>query len=1302
MAKEINKRVNIWLNQQGIDNNLKSIRAAITKTANELNKLPIGSEEWLRKSEKLSKLKSIYTDIQKEIGATSRELDAMKKRTMEQVVTIGSLSVAAQAASSAFRRFVSATQEYVDAYAKVDDLMQAVVKSSGLAREEIEQLRDSFIDFNTKTSTEDLLKIAEIGGHLGLTKDQLRDFVQYADQAMQTIGLSAEEVANGFSKIQRTFSDVANQDIATTIQQAGSAMNALDSVTTSTESNILVFAEAVGKLSDGIKPSLANTLALGAAFESAGIEAQQAAGGYAQILTVARSNVEKFAEVMGKPVEEIRNLINTDPAEFLLNFAESLRGLPADEYGKKLKDLSLNSRKLDPVIGALTTKTEEFRTALATSATEYEKASAMTENYNALNSTAAAQLEKAKKAVQDAKAALGEELLPVITQLTQTSAGTLRVAASVVKFWTQHRALLISLAAAYGALKVAQKAVIISQETLLALTLKNTAAGKAYRTVVFLLATAKAKLAGSTAAAAVAQKSLSAAFSATPWGAIITAVAAIATGLGMLIKNQNEARKSAEKFNVECAKEQAEAERLFEKLKNAEKGTKDYQDALDVLKNKYPEIIQKHLDEEGALRDVEQAYKDVITQIQAKVAAQIKEEELTEATEEGIKKQVKALRGFTEAQKNTIRQMAEQGKSAEQIGSSLGISYFFTDFQGNQVKDDRFQALKDYVKAYEKTKQDIVAIDKKYDPYLKQMQTSGGTAGGNEPGDGDGDGDQNLQTKIAKFEKKLHEFRNRQQRETMDGWQKTKQSVIDSYQSMIDEAEALYGKDSKVVEDLMTERDQAIVAAGQKYLETNAKTLEDFSQKLQNWAKEALPDSGNEMLDAILGSQEKWKKRTGEAIGQLNVLLELRDMMLEEDVDTSSLDTLINKVELSLEDINKMQAEDLQNVLQKFQQKTDDFIKEEQKSITDATLTETERQKAAIEEKYRIEIEYIEKTIAARIIAYGEDDPEVKQLREKIKLLQQLKGQQLDNVGKSTQQSIWQQLAEFDWSKMSDNWQQGLDLMTQGLQEFADAAINIYGSILQIQNNATEAELQKTQEAYDAKSAALKRQLDQGVISQKAYDAKLQKLNEEKEKKERKLKHEQFAREKTANIIQSVISGALSAAQTLAQWGIPWGLIPMGIALAMTAAHTAAIASQPNPYAKGGYIRGRQYAVMGEQGDEWVASNKLLRDRESASVIAALDDYQRGNRLALQGITFAVPDTKTLSQAISQDRRTFASSNQSSTNYYQNPENSELLKEIRQMNEYLKDPNNRRAYISREIQLEFDEQEKEIRNLARL
>ena len=1329
MAKEANKRVNIWLNQQGVENNLKSIRSAITQTANELNKLPIGSEEWYKKSEKLARLKSIFADAKKEIGATSKELASASEKSRNFMMAAGGVATVLQTASSALRRFVASTQEYVDAYANIDELMQAVVKSSGLARDEIEQLRKSFTDFNTKTSTEDLLKIAEIGGHLGLTKDQLRDFVQYTDQAMQTIGLSAEEVANGFSKIQRQFADVANMDIGETIQRAGSAMNALDSVTTSTESNILAFTEAVGKLPGSIKPSLAATMALGAAFESATVDAQTAAAGYAKILTTASANVEKFAEAMGKPVDEIRNLINTAPAQFLVELGDALRSLPADEQGEKLKELHLQSVRLATTIGALTNNTDEFRAALSNSTAQFESATAMQEDYNALNSTSAAQLEKAKKAVEDAKAALGEELIPVITELTKSTASSLKVLTSVVKFWTQHKALLLSLAGAYGALKLAQQAVIASQEKEKALTLANTVAGKAYTLVTKLLAVAKAKLAADTKAAAIAQLELKAAFAATPWGAIITAVAAGATGLGMLISKQNDARKSSEKFNVECAKEQAEAERLFEKLKKAEKGTTEYQEALDALKEKYPEIIQKHIDEEGALRDVEQAYKDVITQIQAKVAAQIKEEELTKATEKGIKDQVKALRGFNEAQKATIRQMTEEGKSVEAIGSALGISYFFTDFQGRQVKDDRFQALKDYVTAYETMKKDVVAIDKKYDPYLQQSPTSTVTTGGGNSGSGGKDGggsggkdgggsggkdgggsggndpDKKLQTKIANFEKKLAEFRAHQQRETLEGWEKTKQTVIDSYGEMIEEATRLYGQNSAKVKELEAERDQAVVEAGQLYMADRAKTLENFAQKLQQWAKESMPDSGNEMLDAVLGTHEKWKERMNEAVTQLNELLELRDSMLEEGADTTSLDALINKVELSLDDINGMQAQDLQKVLQKYQQQTDNFIKEEQRSLTDATLTEKERQKAAIEEKYRLEIEYIEKTIAARIAAYGEDDPEVKQLREKIKLLNKLKGQQLENVGKSsTQKTIWQQLAEFDWSKMSDNWQDGLSLMTQGLQDFAQAAFDIYGSIAQIQDNMMQAELQKTQEAYDAKSAALKRQLDQGVISQKAYDAKMEQLTEEKEKKEKKLKHDQFAREQAANIVQALINGALAITNIWAQWGGQpiVAAVLTAVAAATNAVQIAAIASQPNPYYKGGYIRGKQYAVMGEAGDEWVASNKLLRDRQAADIISALDEYQRGNSAALAAITVPAPDLKSVSQSVPRAGGNFAASNQTTNNYYQSTGNDEQLQELRKLNDYLSDPMNRRSYISRRMQLEFEEQELEVREMARL
>ena len=167
MAKEIHKRISVWLNQQGIENNLKSVRAAINKTANELAKLPIGTEEWYRKSEKLQKLNDIQAELRKETELTAKAVEKHNEKINNTLVNIGAVSAVYNTASAAVQRFVSATQEYVDAYAKVDEAMQAVVKSSGLARGEIEDLRESFAGFDTRTSTGELLKIAEVGGRMG-------------------------------------------------------------------------------------------------------------------------------------------------------------------------------------------------------------------------------------------------------------------------------------------------------------------------------------------------------------------------------------------------------------------------------------------------------------------------------------------------------------------------------------------------------------------------------------------------------------------------------------------------------------------------------------------------------------------------------------------------------------------------------------------------------------------------------------------------------------------------------------------------------------------------------------------------------------------------------------------------------------------------------------------------------------------------------------------------------------------------------------------------------------------------------
>lgn len=61
----------------------------------------------------------------------------------------------------------------------------------------------------------------------------------------------------------------------------------------------------------------------------------------------------------------------------------------------------------------------------------------------------------------------------------------------------------------------------------------------------------------------------------------------------------------------------------------------------------------------------------------------------------------------------------------------------------------------------------------------------------------------------------------------------------------------------------------------------------------------------------------------------------------------------------------------------------------------------------------------------------------------------------------------------------------------------------------------------------------------------------------------------------------------------------PMKWVQLAAVSAESALQIAAIASQPVPYAKGGYTR-EPKILVGERGQEWVASNRLLRDPATA------------------------------------------------------------------------------------------------------
>ena len=115
MAKEVNKRVNVWINGKEVKNNVKSIRAAMVQLTNQLNKMEIGSAEYVETSKRLRELKTIYDEHCKSLKMKSQKIENNTTSWKKNIIHWEAFSAAAQGASAAIQRFVTATQEYVDA-----------------------------------------------------------------------------------------------------------------------------------------------------------------------------------------------------------------------------------------------------------------------------------------------------------------------------------------------------------------------------------------------------------------------------------------------------------------------------------------------------------------------------------------------------------------------------------------------------------------------------------------------------------------------------------------------------------------------------------------------------------------------------------------------------------------------------------------------------------------------------------------------------------------------------------------------------------------------------------------------------------------------------------------------------------------------------------------------------------------------------------------------------------------------------------------------------------------------------------
>ncbi|MBQ9587858.1 MAG: phage tail tape measure protein [Bacteroidales bacterium] len=332
---------------------------------------------------------------------------------------------------------------------------------------------------------------------------------------------------------------------------------------------------------------------------------------------------------------------------------------------------------------------------------------------------------------------------------------------------------------------------------------------------------------------------------------------------------------------------------------------------------------------------------------------------------------------------------------------------------------------------------------------------------------------------------------------------------------------------------------------------------------------------------------------------------------------------------------------------------------------------------------------------------------EAERHRKNAEALREQKAE-LDEVAKG-EQTVKEKAEELAKSKAFrstlQNWADAVD-------EFGNKALSVFSNINTLLKNIADSRLQQLEEERDAEIETLDEQLEQNLISQEDYESRKKELEDNYKDKADEAALEAWRREKLLGASEATIAAAVATMKIWAGEGSTAYKVAMSTLMAAEfAAQLLAIKNEPEPYARGGYVPRRTVYQAGEAGPEWVASNSLLTDPVAAPVIEQLEAYQRGNRRALADVPMAQLNMPVATRAARElgRRRSLSEGRLSEALPAINPnvsvtmpQNEEVVQLWRELAAYFKDPNNRRAVISRQTMTDFENNEQFLRSRARL
>lgn len=626
---------------------VKELTAAQRALLAQIKKLKPGSDEFVAATQKYKQVTARIKSVETAYRQVDESQQSMFRRLasgMNRYFLMATTAIATVTGLS--MRFRDAARQA----AELDDKMAQVMKTTGLTHEQVEQLNEAFKKMDTRTTIEQLNLLAYQAGKLGYnTVESVQQFVEAADVINVALGdVLGDNATLEIAKLAEVYSQstdlIESKDLKGKMMAVGSAINQLGKESTASESYMVDFLGRLGGVATQAGLSADEILGYASALDQMKQKVEMSATAFQKLIQQMIKKPEEFVKAARMPLQDFVDLMNTDMNAAIIRVLEGFNEMGGfTELVPLFKDMGLDGARAASVIASLAANLDKVSVAQATATDHIEKGTSMLKEYNIMNSSLQARLEKSRKEFHNATIALGQSLNPVL--LKSTNAITYIIKA-LVTYGKEIKAVVIAIAA----LTIAVKAQAIAEGVKTAAMKIGNAVSATGTVVSNKLLAVYYRLTGQTVKLAAAQSAVNSAMSASVFGVIAVAVAALTVAITRYVNKQREANKELEYFegiekkikdaqNDEISRVQA----LSKIVEDSNMPYKERNKALEELKSIVPDYHANLTNEGKLINNNKKAIDDYIESLKQSIRIRIYEDELVELQKKINDAEAKAL-----------------------------------------------------------------------------------------------------------------------------------------------------------------------------------------------------------------------------------------------------------------------------------------------------------------------------------------------------------------------------------------------------------------------------------------------------------------------------------------------------------------------------------------------------------------------------------------------------------------------------------------------------------------------------------